>query len=70
MLLRSGADFYYAGKAFLCTDIARWTRDDGLFLDVCSGGEVVAAIRAAMPGCRIGMHGNNKTCLLSTSICV
>jgi hypothetical protein len=49
--LCGGADVYYAGKAFLCTEIARWIRDDGLFLDVCSGGELAVAIRAGMPGC-------------------
>ena len=59
--LCGGADVYYAGKAFLCTEIARWIRDDGLFLDVCSGGELAVAIRAGMPGARIGMHGNNKS---------
>ena len=59
--LCGGADVYYAGKAFLCTEIARWICDDGLFLDVCSGGELAVAIRAGMPGSRIGMHGNNKS---------
>ncbi len=59
--LCGGADVYYAGKAFLCTEIARWIREDGLYLDVCSGGELAVAIRAGMPGARIGMHGNNKS---------
>lgn len=57
----SGADVFYAGKAFLCTEVVRWVRDDGLSLDVCSGGELAVAIRAGMPGSRIGMHGNNKS---------
>ena len=57
----SGADVYYAGKAFLCTEVARWVREDGLGLDVCSPGELAVAIRAGMPGERIGMHGNNKS---------
>ena len=56
-----GADVYYAGKAFLCTEVARWMRDDGLSLDVCSGGELEVARRAGMPGERIGVHGNNKS---------
>ncbi|MEI2764856.1 MAG: diaminopimelate decarboxylase [Dermatophilaceae bacterium] len=59
--LCGGADVYYAGKAFLCTEVARWIRDDGLNLDVCSGGELAVAARAGMPGARIGMHGNNKS---------
>jgi diaminopimelate decarboxylase len=59
--LCGGVDVYYAGKAFLCTEVVRWIRDDGLGLDVCSGGELAVAIRAGMPGERIGMHGNNKS---------
>jgi diaminopimelate decarboxylase len=59
--LCGGADVYYAGKAFLCTAVARWIHEDGLFLDVCSGGELEVAIRAGLPGARIGVHGNNKS---------
>ncbi|MCU1538503.1 MAG: Diaminopimelate decarboxylase [Humibacillus sp.] len=59
--LCGGADVYYAGKAFLCTEVARWIRDDGLGLDVCSGGELAVAGRAGMPGERVGLHGNNKS---------
>jgi diaminopimelate decarboxylase len=55
-----GADVYYAGKAFLCTAVARWIAEDGLFLDTCSGGELAVALRAGVPPERIGMHGNNK----------
>ncbi len=55
-----GADVYYAGKAFLCTAVARWMAEDGLFLDTCSGGELAVALRAGVPPERIGMHGNNK----------
>ena len=56
-----GADVYYAGKAFLCTAVARWVDEEGLHLDVCSGGELAVARRAGFPGERIGFHGNNKT---------
>jgi diaminopimelate decarboxylase len=55
-----GADVYYAGKAFLCTAVARWVSEDGLFLDVCSGGELAVALRAGVAPERIGLHGNNK----------
>jgi len=55
-----GADVYYAGKAFLCTAVARWIQEDGLFLDTCSGGELAVALRAGVAPERIGMHGNNK----------
>jgi diaminopimelate decarboxylase len=54
-------DVYYAGKAFLCTEIARWVRDEGLGLDVCSGGELAVALRADFPPERITFHGNNKS---------
>lgn len=56
-----GADIYYAGKAFLCTAVAQWVAQEGLFLDVCSGGELAVAQRAGFPAERIGMHGNNKS---------
>ncbi len=59
--LGGGADVYYAGKAFLCTEVARWVEDEGLGLDVCTGGELAVAMRAGMPGARIGLHGNNKS---------
>ncbi|MCE1179966.1 MAG: diaminopimelate decarboxylase [Micrococcales bacterium] len=56
-----GVDVYYAGKSFLCTAVAQWVAEEGLFLDVCSGGELAVAQRAGFPGERIGMHGNNKS---------
>ena len=59
--LCGGSDVYYAGKAFLCTAVARWINEEGLGLDVCSGGELAVAIRAGFPGARIGFHGNNKS---------
>ena len=57
----SGADVYYAGKAFLCTAVARWVAEDGLFVDVCSGGELAVALRSGIDPARIGLHGNNKS---------
>jgi len=56
-------DVYYAGKAFLCTAVARWIGEEGLFLDVCSDGELTVALRAGMDPARIGYHGNNKTAM-------
>lgn len=56
-----GADVYYAGKAFLCVAAARWIAEEGLNLDVCTGGELAVALRAGFPAERIGMHGNNKS---------
>jgi diaminopimelate decarboxylase len=56
-----GVDVYYAGKAFLCTAVARWIADEGLGLDVCTGGELAVALAAGFPAKHIGMHGNNKS---------
>ena len=52
---------HYAAKAFLCTEVARWVADEGLSLDVCSGGELAVALRAGFPAGRIAFHGNNKS---------
>ncbi len=54
-------DVYYAGKAFLCTTVARWIAEEGLSLDVCSAGELAVALRAGFDPARIGYHGNNKS---------
>ena len=56
-----GADVFYAGKAFLCRAVVRWLRDEGLNLDVCSGGELVTALAGGMPPERIAFHGSNKS---------
>ncbi|HET7303297.1 MAG TPA: diaminopimelate decarboxylase [Segeticoccus sp.] len=56
----TGADVFYAGKAFLCTAVAQWVAEEGLSLDVCTGGELAVAVRAGLPGERIALHGNNK----------
>jgi diaminopimelate decarboxylase len=59
--LCDGANVYYAGKAFLCTEVARWIAADGLGLDTCSGGELAVALRAGVPPRLVGLHGNNKS---------
>jgi diaminopimelate decarboxylase len=56
-----GADVFYAGKAFLCKAVVRAIVDEGLSLDVCTGGELAVALAAGMPPERIGLHGNNKS---------
>ncbi|HEX5566650.1 MAG TPA: diaminopimelate decarboxylase [Streptomyces sp.] len=55
------ADVFYAGKAFLCRAVVRWLAEEGLNLDVCSGGELATALTAGMPAERIALHGNNKS---------
>ncbi|MFH8585186.1 diaminopimelate decarboxylase [Streptomyces celluloflavus] len=50
----------YASKAFLCTAMARLAHEEGLLLDVASGGELRVARHAGVPADRIVLHGNNK----------
>jgi diaminopimelate decarboxylase len=57
----AGADVYYAGKSFLCKAVVRIIDEEGLFLDVCSGGELAVALAAGFPPERLGFHGNNKS---------
>ncbi len=57
----SAYDVFYAGKAFLCTTVAKWISEEGLSLDVCSNSELTVALKAGFDPARIGYHGNNKT---------
>ncbi len=56
-----GRNVRYAAKAFLCSEVARWIDQEGLSLDVCSGGELAVALHAGFPPERIALHGNNKS---------
>ncbi len=56
-----GKNVHYAGKAFLSSEIARWINEEGLSLDVCTGGELAVALHADFPPERIALHGNNKS---------
>ena len=51
----------YATKAFLCTAMARLALEQGLCLDVATGGELAVALHAEAPADRIIVHGNNKS---------
>lgn len=57
----TAAKVYYAGKAFLSIEVARWMSAAGLNIDVCSGGELAVALAAGVDAERIGFHGNNKS---------
>jgi diaminopimelate decarboxylase len=57
----AGWGVYYAAKSFLCTAVARWVSEEGLGLDVCTGGELAVAQRAGVDLSRVGLHGNNKS---------
>ncbi|MBA9007728.1 diaminopimelate decarboxylase [Thermomonospora cellulosilytica] len=52
---------HYAGKAFLCKALVRWLDEEGLGLDVCTGGELAVALAAGFPTEKITMHGSNKS---------
>ena len=55
------ATVYYASKAFLSVETARWMSEEGLAIDVASGGELLVALAAGVDPARIGFHGNNKS---------
>ncbi|MHB1090440.1 MAG: diaminopimelate decarboxylase, partial [Ilumatobacteraceae bacterium] len=57
-----GADrVIYATKAFLCSEMARLATQEGLLLDVATGGELFVALHAGVPANKCVMHGNNKS---------
>jgi len=58
-----GADagVFYAAKAFCSRAALRWVSDEGLGVDVCTGGELEVALAADVPPDMITMHGNNKS---------
>ncbi len=54
-------EILYASKAFPCTAAYRLFAEEGLSVDVASGGELHMALRAGFDPARIHMHGNNKS---------
>jgi diaminopimelate decarboxylase len=54
-------EIVYASKAFPCTATYRLFAEEGLAVDVASGGELHMALGAGFDPARIVMHGNNKT---------
>lgn len=51
----------YAAKAFLCKAMARLAHEEGLHIDVASGGELHLALAGDVPAERLVLHGNNKS---------
>ena len=51
----------YAAKAFLCTAMARLAHEEGMHIDVASGGELFVVLAAGVPPERVVLHGNNKS---------
>ncbi len=58
---RGGNRVAYAGKAFLCLAMCQIVAEEGLHLDVVSGGELYTALQAGFPAEKIYFHGNNKS---------
>lgn len=51
----------YATKAFLCRAMARLAHEEGMALDVATGGEMFVALAAGVPASAMELHGNNKS---------
>ena len=51
----------YASKAFLCRAMVTLVEEEGLRLDVATGGELHVALAAGFPPERLVFHGNNKS---------
>jgi diaminopimelate decarboxylase len=51
----------YASKAFLCRAMARLAHEEGMQIDVATGGELHVARAAGVPAARLVLHGNNKS---------
>ncbi len=58
-----GAEVAYAGKALFNMAVCRIMDEEGLSLDVVSGGELYTALSAGFPVERLYFHGNNKSVL-------
>jgi diaminopimelate decarboxylase len=56
-----GEGVAYATKAFLCSAMARLAHEEGMWLDVSTGGELHVALSAGVPAHRLVLHGNNKS---------
>jgi len=56
-----GEGVAYAAKAFLCRAMARLAVEEGMYLDVASGGELHVALSAGVPATKLILHGNNKS---------
>ncbi len=56
-----GEGVAYATKAFMTTAMARLAYEEGMKLDVATGGELFVALHAGVPADRLVLHGNNKS---------
>src|SRR6516165_3938230 len=56
-----GTGVAYASKAFLCRAMAQLAHEEGMAIDVSTGGELHVALAAGVPAARLILHGNNKS---------
>lgn len=54
-------EVYYAAKAFICTEVARWIKELNIGIDVATGGELAVALAGGIDPKKIQVHGNNKS---------
>src|SRR5687768_3645664 len=59
----------YASKAFLCKAMAALADEEGMCIDVSTGGELHVALAAGVPADRLVLHGNNKSMAELTQAC-
>lgn len=52
---------YYAAKAFISVAVAKWIKECGIGIDVCTGGELAVALAGGIDPKKIEVHGNNKS---------
>lgn len=57
----NAGNVYYAAKAFICTEVARWIAELNIGIDVCTGGELAVALAGGINPAKIEVHGNNKS---------
>ena len=50
----------YSSKAFANPAVAKIIDEEGMNMDIVTGGELAVAMAAGFPGSRINFHGNNK----------
>ena len=55
-----GSAVFYAAKAFCSRGVLRWVAQEGLGVDVCTGGELEVALQAGVAPAMITFHGSNK----------
>jgi diaminopimelate decarboxylase len=56
-----GEGVAYGTKAFLCVAMAKLAYEEGMCLDVSTGGELHVALAAGVTADRLVLHGNNKS---------